>query len=206
MDHWSGGAGVADFFDASGLAELFAQAAGCAPHDLSATVDDDLPWFVRGRRARLSIATTGGPVLVGWAGQVRPDIISARGLDAGAVLGGEIDLAALGIVEQDRHTRQLAPIPRFPSIVRDLSIVVPERLPAADVRGTIRSTAPDTLAAVGEFDRYAGKGVPDGHVSISVRLTFRHADRTLTDVEVQQAVDRIVRSLEANHGAVLRGK
>ena len=54
------------------------------------------------------------------------------------------------------------PLPRFPSVVRDLSILVDERLPAADVRGTIRSSAPTTLVAVREFDRYQGKGVPDG--------------------------------------------
>ena len=70
-------------------------------------------------------------------------------------------------------------------------------MPAADVRGTIRSNAPTTLVAVREFDRYQGKGVPDGHVSLSIRLTFRDADRTLTDAEVQQAVDAIVAALGA---------
>ncbi len=60
--------------------------------------------------------------------------------------------------------------------------------------------------AVREFDRYQGKGVPDGQVSLSIRLTFRDADRTLTDREVQQAVDAIVAALAREHGATLRGK
>jgi phenylalanyl-tRNA synthetase beta chain len=78
-------------------------------------------------------------------------------------------------------------------------------LPAADVRGTIRHIAPPTLVSVREFDRYQGKGVPEHRVSLSVRLTFRAADRTLTDGEVQAAIDRIVAALTETHAAVLRG-
>ena len=54
------------------------------------------------------------------------------------------------------------------------------------------------------FDRYTGKGVPDGRVSLSLRLTFQAADRTLTDAEVQQSVETIVAALVREHGAALR--
>jgi phenylalanyl-tRNA synthetase beta chain len=54
------------------------------------------------------------------------------------------------------------------------------------------------------FDRYQGKGVPDGRVSVSVRLTFQAADRTLTDVDVQQSFDAILSALVREHGAVQR--
>jgi phenylalanyl-tRNA synthetase beta chain len=57
---------------------------------------------------------------------------------------------------------------------------------------------------VREFDRYQGKGVPDGKVSLSYRLTFQAPDRTLTDGEVQQAMDAIVRSLVQDLDAVQR--
>jgi phenylalanyl-tRNA synthetase beta chain len=60
--------------------------------------------------------------------------------------------------------------------------------------------------SVREFDRYDGKGVPEGQISVSLRLTFRDRDRTLTDAEVQRAVDTIVVALTKEHGAVLRGK
>jgi phenylalanyl-tRNA synthetase beta chain len=59
---------------------------------------------------------------------------------------------------------------------------------------------------VREFDRYQGKGVPEGMISLSIRLTFRDASRTLTDAEVQDAVNAIVGSLTTAHGAILRGK
>ena len=80
------------------------------------------------------------------------------------------------------------PLPRFPSIVRDLSILVDESLLAADVRGTIQAVAPATLVRVAEFDRYQGKGIAEGKVSVSYRLTFQAPDRTLTDAEADAAM------------------
>jgi phenylalanyl-tRNA synthetase beta chain len=55
-----------------------------------------------------------------------------------------------------------------------------------------------------EFDRYRGKGVPEGSVSLSLRLTFRSPDRTLTDAEVEQAMDAVVAALGTAHGATRR--
>jgi phenylalanyl-tRNA synthetase beta chain len=95
-------------------------------------------------------------------------------------------------------------LPRFPAIVRDLSILVDNGLPAATVRGTIRAAAPDTLVGVTEFDRYRGPGVPEGRVSLSLRLTFRSPDRTLTDAEADAAMAGIVEALASAHGAVRR--
>ena len=89
-------------------------------------------------------------------------------------------------------------------MVRDLAVIVDAALPAATVRDTIRSVAPETLLQVREFDRYQGKAIPDGHMSLALRLTFRAADRTLTDVEVQQATNTIVDALKAAHQAELR--
>ena len=77
-------------------------------------------------------------------------------------------------------------------------------MPAAAVRDTIHSAASGTLVSVREFDRYVGKGIPDGCVSLALRLTFRASDRTLTDVEVQTSVDTVVAALQARHGATLR--
>jgi phenylalanyl-tRNA synthetase beta chain len=91
--------------------------------------------------------------------------------------------------------------------VRDLSIVVADTLPAEIIRGTILAAANDVpapLSAISFFDRYQGKGVPGGAVSLSVRLTFQAADRTLTDAEVQQAVETILAALVREHAAVQR--
>jgi phenylalanyl-tRNA synthetase beta chain len=98
-------------------------------------------------------------------------------------------------------------LPRHPFVVRDLSIVVSDTLPAAIIRGTILAAGrnqPAPLIAIGVFDRYQGKGVPDGSVSLSLRLTFQASDRTLTDAEVQQSFDAILSALAREHGAVQR--
>jgi phenylalanyl-tRNA synthetase beta chain len=187
--HWSGSAGDVSFADARGLAELIAEGFG-------ATVACDAAgapsWLAGGERA--SLVSAG--VVVGWIGRL-------AGTRDAPVYAGEIDLDALPAAPA--RPAPIAPLARFPSVVRDLSILVSDRLPAADVRGTIQASAPPTLVDIREFDRYRGKGVPEGHVSLAIRLTFRDPDRTLTDAEVQQAIDVVVEALGRTHGAVLRG-
>ena len=201
-EHWSVEARPADVYDSRGIADLIAEASGVS---LEAAPTGDCPWFVSGRAAVLSAAgPDGNAVAVGAIGELRPELAAARGLTpSGAIVGGELDLASIARLAAPTE-RRVAPLARFPSVVRDLSILVDERLPAAEVRGTIRAHAPETLESVREFDRYTGKGVPDGRVSLSLRLTFRAPDRTLTDHEVQRAVEAIVSALGATHGAGLR--
>jgi phenylalanyl-tRNA synthetase beta chain len=191
--HWSERPASADFSDTKGTAELLATAVG-ATIDLAAA--DDRPWLAPGQRANL----LAGGTLAGWIGRLA---VGETGADP--VFAGELDLDVLAGAGATRATT-IAPLARFPSSVRDVSVLVDERLPADRVRGTIRTSAPATLVSIREFDRYQGKGVPDGQVSLSIRLTFQSADRTLLDVDVQQAVDAIVAALAREHHATLRGQ
>ena len=200
-EHWGESSAAVDIYDAKGLAELLTSALDL---EVVAEPADDVAWFVKGRSARLRTRGESG-VELARVGQIRPDLASTRGHDAGVVVAGELDLAPEAARSpQGDADRRVQPLPRHPSIVRDLSLVIDERLPAEKVRGTIRRNAPATLVDVREFDRYQGAGVPQGSVSLSLRLTFRHAERTLTDSEVQQAVEAIVSALTAEHGVKLR--
>ena len=195
--HWSGGHRPVDFFDVKGIVEGLAAAL-----QTDVTFDDALPssHLVRGRAATVS---AGGQV-VGSLGMLMPAIVSASGLSPNdEVYVAELDLDALATA-RPAAPLTVKPLPRYPSIARDISIVVDHRLPAASVRGTIRATAPDTLVSVREFDRYQGKGVPDGRVSLSLRLTFRSQERTLTDAEVEAAMKTILDALKRAHDAVQR--
>jgi phenylalanyl-tRNA synthetase beta chain len=197
LPHWSGASRSADFFDAKGTVELLCRAFGTGAIDVAPSHATHL---ARGRAAEVS----SGGTRLGLVGQLVPTIGEARGLVAGEeVYVGEIDLEALARVAAGDNLRAQS-LPRYPSIVRDISIVVDETLPAAAVRGTIRATAPFTLVSISEFDRYQGKGVPEGRVSLSLRLTFRDLDRTLTDDEVQAATERIVDALRSAHSAEQR--
>jgi phenylalanyl-tRNA synthetase beta chain len=131
-------------------------------------------------------------------------VAERRDLPAGdAIYVAEIDLDAL-TAEAPAETLRAAALPKYPAVVRDVSILVDDALSAETVRGTIRSAAPVTLIEVREFDRYQGKGIPDGKVSLSFRLTFQSADRTLTDEEVQAGMQRIIDALIKDLNAVQR--
>jgi phenylalanyl-tRNA synthetase beta chain len=202
-EHWSGSGRDVDFFDVKGVVETLANGLGLtvsfAPVERS--------WLARGRAAAVFAHQPDGkpPRAFGELGQLLPAVADARGIPAhDEVYVAELDLdavAGLITLETDRH---IAPLPRYPSIVRDLSIIVDDALPADAVRGTIRDSAPSTLEEIAEFDRYRGTGVPDERVSLSYHLVFRASDRTLTDAEVQEAVDAIVAALQRTHGAVQR--
>ena len=206
LEHWSGGERETDLFDLTGIVDRVCDALGVTP-----TFDADTrPELVAGRtsavRATAPSEANHSPVTLGYLGQLAPPVASARGLPAAAdaVYVAELNLDAMAQVAVDRRAMVAAPLPRHPSIVRDIAIVVDATLPAANVRGTIQAAAPDTLLHVREFDRYEGKGVPAGSVSLAFRLTFRAADRTLTDAEVQQTMEAVVATLEFTHDATLR--
>ena len=196
MEHWGGGTRPADFFDAKGVVERIGEALG-----LEFTVTESAaPFLVAGRAADLAAAGTP----VGVTGLLVAAESEKRGLAGGdETFVAEIDLDAIDRLATGADT-QAQPLPRFPSIVRDISIVVDERLRSAEIRETIRRVAPDTLVSIVEFDRYKGKGIPDDRYSLSLRLTFRAQDRTLTDADVQGAMERIVAALVDTHGAVQR--
>jgi phenylalanyl-tRNA synthetase beta chain len=136
-----------------------------------------------------------------------PALADARGLPRqDRVLVAELDL---DLLQRARVAGSDAarPLPRHPFVVRDLSIVVADSLPAEIIRDTILAAGgnlPAPLAGLSVFDRYQGKGVPSGAVSLSVRLTFQAAERTLTDAEVQHSVDTILAALVREHAAVQR--
>ena len=157
-------------------------------------------YLVPGRAASISLAGH----TVGTVGMLAPSIVSAAGLaSTDELYVGELDLDALTSA-QSITPLTVTPLPRSPSIARDISIVVDETLPAETVRGTIRAAAPGTRGSIREFDRYQGKGVPDGRVSLSLRLTFRSLERTLTDAEVEAAMTRILSALKDAHDAIQR--
>ncbi len=203
IEHWSGGAREADFFDVKGIAEHLCAVLGvtirCEP--------TREPFLVAGQAAAILIAD--GPergARAGLVGRLAPAVADARGLPRqDAVYVAELDLDLLMrarvSVEDATHT-----LPRHPFVVRDLSFVVADALPAEIIRGTIltaEGNLPAPLEAVTFFDRYQGKGVPEGAVSLSVRLVFQ-ADRNLTDVEIQQSVDTILAALAREHAAIQR--
>ena len=204
-EHWSTAGRSVDLFDIKGIIEL-----ACAAFGVELTFDTmDHTVLVPGRTASVQASPRKAGehrLFLGYLGQLTPELADARGLPntGDEVYVAELDLAALASVAVDRNQLRAEPIPRHPSVVRDLALVVDQHLPAETVRETILAAAADTLVDVREFDRYAGKGVPEDCVSLALHLTFRAPDRTLTDSEVQRSVDDVVAALAQHHGVTLR--
>jgi phenylalanyl-tRNA synthetase beta chain len=186
-EHWSGSKRHVDFADIRGVMEQLAALASVSV----SFVESNAGYLVPGRAAAMIVNGTA----IGALGQLRPEIAEARDLPS----GDELYVAEINL---DAHTAAATAValraqtlPRYPSVVRDISILVNDSLSAETVRGTIRTAAPETLIHVREFDRYQGKGIADGKVSLSFRLTFQSPERTLTDDEVQAGMQRIIDAL-----------
>src|SRR5262249_42374707 len=127
-------------------------------------------FVVQGQSATVVAGTTE----IGIVGLVAPATAESRDAPRNdRIFVAELNLDRIWTARH-RSDDRVVPLPRYPSVVRDISIVVGETLPAEIIRGTIQAAgragaAP--LAALAFFDRYKGKGVPDGSVSVSVRLT-----------------------------------
>ena len=193
-DHWSGGTRPIDYFDVQGVVHRVCQALR-VDAQMAGVAE---PWLVPGRGA----AILANDVRIGAMGLLASSIVEQQTLSASdAIYVAEIDLDSVPPVDDDL---QVEALPRHPSMTRDISVLVADTLAAGTVRQTVQENAPDTLVRISEFDRYQGKGIPDGQISLSLRLTFRAPDRTLTDSEVQKAVDGVLAALKQQHGAVQR--
>jgi len=191
--HWRGPRAAYDFYYLKGVLEAVFRALGLAEPEW---VPASLPGFHPGRTAAVRV----GDEEVGRLGELHPALLRELGL-GGVVAALELDLGrlpAVGVVS-------FRPLPRHPAVERDLAVVVRRDVPAGAVLETARRAGGATLREVSLFDVYEGGNLPPDSRSLACRLVFRADDRTLTDDEVNRAVDGIVAGLAAGFGARLRG-
>lgn len=137
---------------------------------------------------------------VALVGALRPALARAFDLDGHAALLW-VDLEVLSTLPRIEHRMQ--PIPQFPPVWRDISVVAPSRVTVGELVSWIRAQGAEAVARVELFDVYRGRGIPDGHRSLAFRLEYRERDRTLTDQEVESLHSRVVKGL-AEKGVQLR--
>lgn len=141
-----------------------------------------------------------GDRCVGWIGHLHPRLAGELDLD-GEICLFEVDLDA--IIERSVPTAHA--LSRFPSIRRDIALVVSEHVQWADLEATLRAALADRLAAVRLFDRYTGTGLEPGTKSLAIGLILQDVSRTLEDRDADQAVALALQALARDHGAQLRG-
>jgi phenylalanyl-tRNA synthetase beta chain len=106
---------------------------------------------------------------------------------------------------RERPVHAFVPLPRYPGTRRDIAVVIDEALRAGELMRAVREAAPESLEAVFAFDEYLGAQVPPGKKSVALALLLRRGDATITDAEADAAVAGIMKTLQEQFGAVLRG-
>ncbi len=179
-----------DVFDSAGVIDALASGLRCEGIARRPATDAaDVGHLHPGRAALVEV---GGEV-TGWVGEIHPRV--ARALDlSGRVAVGEI---SLGPLLRSAFSARAAEVPRFPAVERDLAVVVPTSVTAADVRAVVTSAGRPRLSFVEIFDVYRGEQAGEGNVSLAFRLAFRDSKRTLTDVEAGEAMAAILGALAA---------
>jgi phenylalanyl-tRNA synthetase beta chain len=182
-----------DFFDAKGDVEALLELSG-ASREFRFVVETH-PALHPGQSARIYR----GDQAAGWLGAVHP--AAQRELElSGPTFVFELDLEAV----QTAVVPAFEELSRFPSIRRDLAIIVDESTTADAVKKAIRDSAGELLREVVLFDVYRGKGIPDGRKSLAMGLILQDSSRTLTDEDVEESVARVVGRLQQDLDAGLR--
>ena len=145
-------------------------------------------------------AVSAGGVPVGYVGEISPRV--REDLDLPAFFLFELDFGA--IVHYARPDFKVRPIPRFPSVERDLAIVVAEDFPSQTVIDWVRGLDQALIERVDVFDEYTGAPISEGRKSLAYKVFYRSTERTLTDHEVNTVHEDLTRRLCAAFDATLR--
>ncbi|KRE88468.1 phenylalanine--tRNA ligase subunit beta [Frateuria sp. Soil773] len=194
-EQWGEASRPLDFHDLKGdLDALIAW--GGEPQRWSVHADGLPGWLHPGRGAR--IARDG--VTAGYLGALHPQL--AKALDLGADVH-VLELALEPLLA--RRLPQAQPVPRFPSVRRDIAVDLPEEINWSQIEQAVRGSLGPALSELRLFDRYSGKGVESGRKSLAMGLILQDASRTLTDDDADRFVREAVAVLETACKARLRG-
>jgi phenylalanyl-tRNA synthetase beta chain len=189
-EQWGVPARPADFFDVKGDLEALIWPLQAtfepAPH----------PALHPGRSARVLL--DGAPI--GWIGELHPRWQQKYELPAAAALF-EVDATPLQRLPLPLYRE----VPKFPLVTRDVSVVVDDRVPVQSILDHILGLGVPGLQAVRLFDLWHGAGIEKGKKSLAFRVLLQDTQKTLTDAEVDLAMQQVRRQLQQKFGAQLRG-
>ena len=155
------------------------------------------PSYHPGRCAEI----TANGVVVGILGQVHPVVAQNYGVNA-AIYACELDFDA--IFDMMNDTKLYAPLPKFPATTRDFSFVCDESLEVGTIKDEMAKAGGKLVEDIALFDIYRGQQVGENKKSVSLRVTLRAADRTLTVEEAEKVSSKILAAMEKNLGITIR--
>jgi len=176
-----------DFFYAKGCVEQLLAELRIPPPTF--TTGQGIPYLHPGTGAVIQVDDKA----IGVVGALHPEVAEAFELPPG-VLIFELDLPALA--ERSREEITFVPLPRFPSVARDVAVTVDEEISAGELMDIIRGVDNEYIESVEVFDCYTGDPIPRGKKGLAFRVRYRSSDRTLTDEEVNDFHRRVLERLE----------
>ncbi|MBI4650321.1 phenylalanine--tRNA ligase subunit beta [Candidatus Desantisbacteria bacterium] len=141
-------------------------------------------------------------ILLGFGGEIHPDVLENYKFDH-PVFAMEISIDKL-IASLSKDKKTFKPISIYPSIMRDMSLIVKENISHEELLGVIKESEKKLIEEIKLFDLYKGKNIPAGYKSMGYRLIFRSFDRTLKDEEIDKIMQKILNNLEQKLGITLR--
>ena len=187
--------GEGDFFVLKGVIEEFLYKVGMKKLP-SYNADAGKTFLHPGRQAEIIYEDT----VVGYFGEVHPLVQEAYGIAERAYIAN-IDLSV--ICKKANFTVKYEGIAKFPSVVRDISLVMDKSLTAGEIEKIIRSESGAILESLELFDIYEGERIGADKKSMAYSITFRNKEKTLEESEISAVMEKILKGLQAI-GAVLR--
>ena len=181
--------GDGDFFSMKGVIEEFFEKVGLRGKE-SYDPNAGKPFLHPGRQANIIY----GKDTVGYLGEVHPDVADSYGIGGRAYVA-VIDMPK--IVDLATFDRKYAGLAKFPAVNRDISMVMKKDILAGQVEEIIAKKGGAYLESYSLFDIYEGSQIKEGYKSIAYSIVFRAKDKTLSDMEVTEAMERILKALEA---------
>lgn len=180
--------GKGDFFSMKGVVEEFFEKIGMKDRE---TYDPNAgkPYLHPGRQANILYD---GKV-VGYLGELHPEVADIYGIGERAYVA-VIDMPE--IMEYATFDRKYYGIAKYPAVTRDISMVVPKHILAGQIEEVISAKGGKYLESYALFDLYKGAQIKEGFKSVAYSIVFRAKDKTLSDAEVTEAMDRILKALE----------
>lgn len=165
--------------------------------DVEYVREENNPSFHPGRTARVFA----NGVDLGVLGEVHIDVLENYDMKKRAYVA-QIDFNEL--VKLANLERKYKPLPKYPSVVRDLAIVVKDDVLVGDMEKIISKHGKGLIEGIELFDVYKGAPIPEGMKSVAFSITFRSYDRTLRDEEINEILEAIIKDLESTFDAKLR--
>ena len=136
---------------------------------------------------------------LGWIGRLHPQLEKQLGVQM-PVYAFELNLERASLAQLPEFNS----VPKFPSVKRDLSMLITEAVSAQEILGEVESAVGKSLVGIELFDIYRGKGIPDGMKSVSLSLTLQNIEKTLVEEDVELFVSKAQIALEEKFAATLR--